>query len=1155
MSQSNKAGFSSLQDRYLLNEGSVPLSGIQGIVRALLDSARADAAAGNNIPVFISGYQGSPLGGLDTELERSRAVIEPGNVVFRPGLNEELAATSVVGTQLLEGWRKEGVDGVTGVWYGKSPGVDRATDAMRHGNIIGTAPTGGAIALAGDDPAAKSSTVPGCSDASLAALGMPVLFPGNTAEMITLFRHAVLMSRASGLWAGFKVVTKVADSTGVVRVAPHLEAVIPSIEVNGRPFRHRPSAELLGPNLLALEETMVGVRLELAREYIRLNDLNPVHGSPSATLGIVATGTTYFDLLTALAEMGLSDSPGIRVMKVAALHPLDPSSVFSFAQGLREIMVVEEKGPFVESAFKEILYGRAGAPLVTGKVDDKGLSLVPKYGALEADDVTRSVGRRVLSHFEAPGVEKRIAELDAIAERKIEVLEQRTPFFCSGCPHNTSTRAGDGTVVGAGIGCHTLVLLNPSRRGRLTGVTQMGGEGAQFIGMSPFSSASHFVQNMGDGTFHHSGSLAIRASVAAGTNITYKILYNDAVAMTGGQQVEGRLSIPELIELLYLEGVTKVVVTADDPARYRSVDLPRQIKVRPREELSEVERELAEVPGTTVIIHDQLCAIEKRRRRRAGKLSTPKDIVVINERICEGCGDCGEKSNCLSVEPVMTEFGRKTRINQGSCSHDRSCLKGDCPSFLLVEPGKGTGKGKANALPDLPLTDPEIRVPAQGTRIRMVGIGGTGVVTLAAILEVAATLDGLYTVGLDQTGLSQKAGPVVSDLHITSEPREEAVTHPAGTADLLLGFDLIGTASEKNLRVAGPDRTRAVVSTSYVPNGREVADPWHQGPTPDAALNAVARFTNPQGSFRLPAQQLADKLYGDEIPANVMVLGAAWQLGLLPISLDSLNRAFELNKVGLKTNLEAFAWGRMAVLHPEAIEAVLDPKLPAKEVSARIARLGDKLGLPAGTYRETALKRADDLAAYQNPALAKSYLERVEEFRGRAEKVFGADEELASAFARNLYKLIAYKDEYEVARLHLEWAAGEGSGAAKASMLLHPPVLRALGMKRKIKLDKTAKPAMTVLRAMRGLRGTGLDPFGRSEIRRRERALAGEYEAAMLDALAKAEAGQAELLKRMAGLPDIIRGYESVKERNLALYDQAWADARSELGASRAPIS
>ena len=1153
MSQSNKAGFSSLQDRYTLAEGNVPLSGIQGIVRALLDSARADAEAGRNIPVFVSGYQGSPLGGLDTELQRSRAVIEPGNVVFRPGLNEELAATAVVGTQLLEGWRKEEVAGVTGVWYGKSPGVDRATDAMRHGNIIGTSPTGGAIALAGDDPAAKSSTVPGCSDATLAALGMPVLFPGNTEEMITLFRHAVLLSRVSGLWAGFKVVTKVADSTGVLRLASPVEAVIPTIEINGRPYRHRPSAELLGPNLLAMEETMVGVRLELAREYIRLNHLNTVHGSPSASLGIVATGTTYFDLLTALAEMGLADSPGIRVMKVAALHPLDPSSVVSFAQGLREILVVEEKGPFVETAFKEILYGRAGAPLVTGKIDDQGLALVPKHGALEADDVARSAGRRVLAHFEAPGVEKRIAELDAIADRKIEVLEQRTPFFCSGCPHNTSTRTGDDTVVGAGIGCHTLVLLNPSHRGALVGVTQMGGEGAQFIGMSPFTSASHFVQNMGDGTFHHSGSLAIRASVAAGTNITYKILYNDAVAMTGGQQVEGKLSIPELIELLYLEGAAKVAVTADDPTRYRTIDLPRQIKVRPREELSEVERELAQLPGTTVIIHDQMCAIEKRRRRRAGRLSTPKDIVVINERICEGCGDCGEKSNCLSVEPVMTEFGRKTRINQGSCSQDRSCLKGDCPSFLLVEPGKSKGKG--HSLPNLPLSDPQIRVPAQGTRIRMVGIGGTGVVTLAAILEVAATLDGLYMTGLDQTGLSQKAGPVISDLHITADPRDEAVTHPAGTADLLLGFDLIGSAAEKNLRVASPDRTRAVVSTSYVPNGREIADPWHEGPAPEAALAALARFTNPQGSFRLPAQELADRLYGDEIPANVMVLGAAWQLGLVPLSLDSLNKAFELNKVAVKTNLEAFAWGRMAVLHPEAIDNVLNPKAPAKKASSRIAHLGDKVGLPAGACRDLALNRAEDLAAYQNLSLAKSYLERVAAFQKKAGAVFGADEEPTLTFAANLYKLIAYKDEYEVARLHLEWAAGDGAQVAKATMLLHPPMLRALGMKRKIKLDKSAKPAMTLLHAMRRLRGTGLDPFGRSEMRKRERALAREYETAMLEALGRAGADQAELIKRMAGLPDMIRGYESVKERNLAGYDKAWAEARSELDAPRASLS
>ena len=1143
MSQPKGVSFGSLLDRYLLTEGRVPLSGIQGIVRSMIDSSRADHSDGNDIAVFVSGYQGSPLGGLDTELLRSKSATGPNHLVFQPGLNEELAATSVVGTQLLDNFKGCNVKGVTGVWYGKSPGVDRATDALRHGNLIGASPNGGAVILAGDDPAAKSSTVPGSSDATLAALGMPVFFPGNTADMLVLFRHAVMMSRVSGLWAGFKVVTKVADSTGVFQVSPPVEAVIPSLEWMNRPYRHRPDAHLLGPRLLEMEQTLTGIRLDLAREYLYLNNLNPTFGKREATLGIVASGTSYFDLLTALGDLGLQDSPAIRLMKLTVLHPLDSRAISNFAKGLKEILVVEEKGSFVEKSIKEILYGVTGAPIVTGKLDIDGSNLVPAFGALEADDITRIVGRRVMSHFEFPGVQKRLEELNSIDQRTVTTIEQRTPFFCSGCPHNTSTHASDNSIVGAGIGCHTLVLLNPAGRGDLAGVTQMGGEGAQFIGMAPFLPDRHFFQNMGDGTFHHSGSLAIRAAVASGINITYKILYNDAVAMTGGQKVEGQLSIPEMIETLYLEGVVRVVVTTDDLSRYRSVDLPHQSRVYGREHLDQVQKELSQVAGVSVIIHDQLCAIEKRRRRRSGKLVSPTNIVVINERTCEGCGDCGEKSNCLSVEPVMTEFGRKTRINQGSCSHDLSCLQGDCPSFMLVD--KDLSKPRTRiALPSVEIAQPVLGTEPIDVKMRLIGIGGTGVVTLAAILEVAALIDGKFTMGLDQTGLSQKAGPVISDIRITSQPVEGAVTLSAGSADLLLGFDLTGTAGAKNLRVSNPDGTRAVVSTSVVPTGRQVTDVTHIGSAAAAALELIARYTKAQENFYLPAQELANVLYDDEIPANVIVLGAAWQLGLVPIGLPAIKTAFQLNGIGLATNLEAFEWGRIAVVHPDKIHTILNPTTPLPEISSKITAQIEALGLEAVVDRNSIALLAQDLIAYQDNSLANSYIVRVAEVAQLMRDKFGPCDDEIVLYAKGLYKFLAYKDEFEVARLHLEWLAQAPKGT-RASVLLHPPILRSMGLNRKIEFRKTARPTMAVLYHLRFLRNSWTNPFGHSSLRKLERKLAPEYDSAVKTAISKADPSRLQMVGEICSLPDMVRGYEGIKQSNVVKYRDRLAELSS----------
>lgn len=1134
MSPVSNNDFSSLLDRYRLNGGSVPLSGIQGIIRAMIDSSRADRDQGERISTFISGYEGSPLGGLDIELNRAIKIASEHRIIFQPALNEELAATSISGTQQLGSFLNRTVDGVTGIWYGKSPGVDRATDAIRHGNLIGTSPKGGAVVLAGDDPAAKSSTVPGSSEATLAALSMPVLFPGNTQELLSLFRHGVLMSRVSGLWCGFKVATKVADSTGVFTIDPFPDAIVPVIEWQGKPYQHRPNAKLLGPKVLEMEETLYGVRLELAREYIFLNKLNPTTGSNTATLGIIAAGTAYFDLLTALEDLRLANSPAIRIMKMTAVHPIDKRQIREFSTGLREILIIEEKGSFVERAVKDVMYETTNAPRISGKTDPNGLPLVPSCGAFEADDIARVIARRAAAHFDSTEVLNRMEELADIDNRTTSITVQRTPFFCSGCPHNSSTRADQDAVVGAGIGCHTMVLLSPAGRGDVVGLTQMGGEGAQFIGIAPFVKTPHFFQNLGDGTFHHSGSLAIRAAVAAGINITYKILYNDAVAMTGGQKPQGRLSIPQMVEVLHSEGVKRVVITTDDPAKYRSLRLPPQTMVDTRDRLDELQRELAKIEGTTVIIHDQLCAIEKRRRRRSGKLETPGTIVVINERTCEGCGDCGVKSNCLSVEPVTTEFGRKTRINQGSCSHDRSCLKGDCPSFLLVDK-TGPKNEKVPAISSVDLPEPPVRPGKDDTRIRLIGIGGTGVVTLAAVLQVAAFIDGKFTSGLDQTGLSQKGGPVISDIRITSQKVEGAVTFSSGTADLLLGFDLVGTALLKHLRVASPSRTHAVLSTSMIPTGAEVTDVSQTHMNVAEAVNLISAYTRENENFLIRSQELAMALYDDELFANAILLGSAWQLGLIPISFESLAKAFTLNNVSVETNLGAFRWGRIAVTNPEEIERILEPEVTASPISPAIAALIEKLKLKNETDRNAVALRAQDLVSYQNSALAQSYIERVQRVAELARKMNPDSDTTIVEFAKGLYKLLAYKDEYEVARLHLNWLASSPAGV-RASMLLHPPILRAMGMKNKIALRRTAKPAMKMLYALRGLRASAANPFGHTDLRKAERALPDEYEVAVIGALAKSDGSSMDIIKTICALPDMIRGYESIKQKNISNY-------------------
>jgi indolepyruvate ferredoxin oxidoreductase len=1153
----------SLDDKYLLPEGRVLLTGVQGLVRLVLEQHRADSARGLHTGTMISGYQGSPLGGLDQELQRNRKLLDEHHVRHVPGLNEELGATSAWGSQLTSKLPGSKYDGVLGMWYGKAPGLDRAADSLRHGNFVGVSRSGGGLAVVGDDPSCKSSTIPSASEPMFASLHMPVFFPGNVQEVVDLGLHAYACSRASGLWAGFKIVTSVADAVGTIEVGP--ERVAPVLPDLG--YEHEPTGHLLAPPSLEMERTLLGVRTDLALAYARQNEVNRIEGAKDAWLGIVAGGKPYHDLMHALRNLGLGEGvlerAGIRILKLGMVWPLDQEIAREFARGLGEILVVEEKGPFVETHLKEALYGTQGAPLVHGKRDEQGERLLPVELDLDADAIARAVAARLGRKIQLDSVEAYIRRLDSIENRGRELPmmaggAQRTPFFCSGCPHNSSIKAPDGTLVGAGIGCHTMVLLNPEGKGEITGITQMGGEGAQWIGMAPFTEDTHLVQNLGDGTFHHSGSLAVRAAVAAGVNITYKLLYNEHVAMTGGQAIEGQLSVPDLTRWLELEGVKRIIVTTEDTGRYKGVTLSPIAELRDRKELLASQQELAQVEGVTVLIHDQECAAELRRSRKRGKQPEPAERIWINERVCEGCGDCGEKSSCLSVLPVETEFGRKTQIHQASCNKDYSCLEGDCPSFLTVVPGE---KAKHETPPlEVELPEPERLVSDEDFGVRMMGIGGTGVVTVNQVLGMAALMDGLHVSGLDQTGLSQKGGPVTSDLRLSRDLVSAAAKAPAGSIDLYLGFDLLGAASDKNLVTAASDRTVAVVSTSAVPTGRMVVDVNERFPELAHQLDKIDGATRRDHNLYLDAQRLSERLFGDHMMTNTLALGAAYQRGMLPVSGESLEAAIRLNGAAVEKNLAAFAWGRAVVVAPDEVErATRSPEsvVPVRELSETERELVDvAVDGDRDELRRLVEVRVPELIAYQDEDYARRYAETVRRVHVAEQERTPGHSELTQAVARHLFKLMAYKDEYEVARLHLDAVEqakmrAEFGEDAKVWFNLHPPMLRAMGLDRKLKLGSWFVPSFKALYRMRRLRGTRLDPFGKAEVRRVERTLIREYEDMVGRTLSKLTPDNHATALELLELPDLIRGYEEIKLRNVTMFRKRAAAIEKRLAAGK----
>ncbi len=1113
-----------LSDRYTADRGTVFLTGIQALARLPIEQLRADRARGLQTAAFVSGYPGSPLGGYDGAVAAAARAVPDLPILCRPALNEEYAATAVMGSQLASVQPDARYDGALGIWYGKAPGVDRASDALRHAVYAGSDPRGGALALVGDDPNAKSSTLPSSSAGSLFDMHIPLLYPGDPEEALDLGRHAIAVSRCTGLWAGLKIVADVADGSATVELDP--ERVVPVLpRIDGRPYVHRPDGNLLTPHTLELEREIYEVRYALAREYASQNRLNRATVDPEdAWIGVVSSGITYREVREALRRLGLATDAdvaraGVRLLKLQMPMPFNPRTVRRFARGLREILVVEEKAPGIESLVKDALYNQAEHPLVVGKTDERERPLVPGHGSLSADELVPVLRGRL-----APRLADRLAPEPASGPDVAPISLQRTPFFCSGCPHNRSTEVPEGSLVAAGIGCHTMVMLmDPRRVGEISAVTCMGNEGTQWIGMSELVERRHAIQNLGDGTYFHSGQLAIQAAVAAGVSLTYKLLWNGSVAMTGGQHPQGARSLAATIRALQAQGVARVLVTSDDVARTREEGVPDGVEIWDRDRLLEAQQTLARQEGVSVLIHDQACAAGLRRARKRGRAPTPRRRVAINPRLCEGCGDCGRKSNCLSVQPVDTPFGRKTAIDQTTCNLDYSCLEGDCPSFMTIvlpEPdAPEEAPARAVPWPEPPLPEPLLAVDANDFSTRITGIGGTGVVTVSQVLGTAAGLDGYAVRGLDQIGLSQKAGPVVSDLRLRRGRPAETNRLGEGQADLILACDALVAASPAGLDVADAERTAVVGSTAATPTGAMITQPGLETPGQRELAERLAAVTRAERHHWADAAAITTRLFGDTQSANFFVVGMAVQAGLLPIRPEAIEHALALNGVAVETNRAAFRWGRLRVADPSAVpdapEAASE-RAPVQTLEAEIDFL------------------AADLAAYQSRAYARRFRQRVARVAERESTVAPGSTRLARAFARGLHKLMAYKDEYEVARLMLD-----PEGLAPARVLakpgsrmawqLHPPFLRALGLRRKLAIGAWAAPVFRLLAAGRRLRGTPLDPFGRTRIRRLERALPGEYVAALERVLSQLKPELLDDAVAIARLADDVRGYEDLK--------------------------
>ena len=1164
-----------LDDKYSLDYGRAFMSGVQALVKLPMLQRLRDAQQGKNTAGFISGYRGSPLGGYDQALWKASKYLKAQNIVFQPGVNEELAATALWGTQQL-GFSPKGTnkfDGVFGIWYGKGPGVDRCSDVFKHANMAGTTEFGGVIAVAGDDHISKSSTAAHQSDHIFKACGTPVFFPTNVQEILDLGIHAFAMSRFSGVWSGMKTIQEIVESSATAMIDPErVNIVIPT------DFEMPPGGlHIRWPDhALEQEARLMHYKWYAALAYIRANKLNHnVIEGPNDRFGIMASGKAYNDTRQALLDLGLDDATcrqlGIRLHKVGVVWPLEAQLTRDFATGLQEILVVEEKRQVIEYQLKEELYNwRADVrPNVLGKFNEMegdysggewampnptANTLLRANADLNPALIAKAIVKRlkklgILDHAGADmraRVDAQMAILEA-KERSMDVLqvggvaEGRQPWFCSGCPHNTSTVVPEGSRAMGGIGCHFMATWMDRST---IGFTQMGGEGVPWVGQQPFTTDQHIFANLGDGTYFHSGLLAIRQSIAAGVNITYKILYNDAVAMTGGQTVgerpEGH-SVLQIAQSLLAEGTTKVVIVTDEPEKYQGVKVAGDPEVKHRDLLDDIQREFRELKGTTAIIYDQTCATEKRRRRKRGTAVDPAVRVVINELVCEGCGDCSVQSNCLSVEPLETEFGRKRTINQSTCNKDTSCLKGFCPSFVTVEGGalKKKAKNKANSPFEMGAM-PEPTVPQlahdQVWGIVVAGVGGTGVITIGQLLGMAAHIEGKGIVTQDAAGLAQKGGATWS--HVLVGASQDAIrTTRVGTAaaDLVLAADPLVAVNAETLARMREGRTHVALNTHSTPTAAFVRNANWQNPQDDCA-NVVARAVGLHGVGSFDADAVANALMGDTLYANPMLLGYAWQKGWVPLDYASLMRAIELNNVAIENNKTAFEWGRRAAHDLAAVQKLASP--------GQVIEFKKR-----DTVESLVKRRVDFLTGYQNAAYAEQYRAFIAQVQ-KAEAAATGKTALTETVARYLFKLMAYKDEYEVARLHtdttfLDRVNGMFEGDFKLHYHLAPPIIAKKNSKGQLQKQKFGPGMLTgfkMLAKLKGLRGTALDIFGRTEERKTERALIGEYRASIEEVIGSLTAANHATALEIASLPEQIRGYGHVKERNLAAARVRWAE-------------
>ena len=1146
----------SLDDRYSDDIDRVYLSGVQALVRLPIDQARLDRRHGLRTGSFITGYPGSPLGGYDLALKQARKLMREFDIIHQPGQNEELAVTALMGTQMLDRYPHSRYDGVTGYWYGKGPGIDRSGDALRHANFAGTSEHGAVVVLSGEDHEAKSSTLPYEQEYAFAHAGIPVLYPSSVPEFLSYGMHAAAMSRYSGCWTAMKLVGQLCDggqTLNPLRATPDI--VLPQLEIDGKPFRKWQDHAFFPGQTIELERHVFTERHRAAVAYSRANGLDRVElSTDDDRVAIVTAGKTFADLQQALTDLGLTSEDlrrgGVRVIKFGTVYPIDAEFLRDAIRGVTDVYVIEEKRATLENAVKAAVCNLVEHPRVWGKTGPDGAALFPEFGFMDSDSLAAILGP-ILQQLCPERIEltERITALDIIGDRDYEQTTRRTPNYCSGCPHNVSTKVLDDQVAWGAPGCHVFASILPEGR-HIDATFQLGGEGVGWIGLSPFTDLKHVVQNQGDGSFFHASQLNIRFAVAAGVDMTFKLLYNGYVANTGAQARVGDKSVAEVAAMLALEGVSKIAVVAKDPAVYRRVQLPPIATVHASGDVDAVLADLAATSGVTVFIYDGVCANEQRRQRKRGNAPKATEFIVINEDVCENCGDCGTASNCQSLHKTDTEFGPKTVVHQSSCNQDTSCVQGDCPSFVTVTSADGIAKPTPPQLDSSELPDVDVPDLHQPFHIYIPGVGGTGVLTLNSLLAWAAMIDGKEAMSYDQTGAAQKWGAVLSSLIIAPAGNRIAANKVGcGKADLYLAVDPMAAADRVNLDRCVPERTAALVNSNLLPTGSMIRDSYTEVAL-DPMVELIGRHTDTSRSAAIDARSIAEGLFGDYMATNMVALGAAYQAGLLPISAESIEAAIDVNGTAAAQNLQAFRYGRLAHAHPDRVASLIRPPVPSP--AQRCAEARAQLPVRQRAQYDAFLRQAEqlpedlsvrfairiaELIGFQSVGYAEQYVRFVLSVFEQEQTRLGPTPppRVTAAVIDNLYKVMAYKDEYEVARLHLRASREKRvssmfNGDVTVKYNLHPPALRALGMQRKLQIPaRVLDPAFKGLYAMRRLRGTRLDAAGVGKVRRTERELVPWYRSVVSDALTEMKFANHTIVAEIAALPEDIRGYEHIK--------------------------